>query len=663
MERESFEDNYVAQLLNEHFISIKVDREERPDVDHLYMEFCQILSGSGGWPLTIIMTPDKEPFFAGTYFPKTSRYGRAGLLDILTQTSQIWREDKDRLIKSAIEIVAAVRKYSDSNEPEVIEVLHDHEPKIQPASNHTDTEFRRKGAALLDKAYTHLENSFDSLYGGFGQAPKFPSPHTLGFLLRCPDSSYSKAPTMTRKTLDGMQQGGIYDHIGFGFARYSTDEMWLVPHFEKMLYDNALLAYVYLEASQSLGDKKYLQTAQDIFTYILRDMTSPEGGFYSAEDADSEGVEGKFYLWTPSEITNLLGSETGQMFMNYYGITPHGNYQGKNIPNLINSSKEPPDQGEDLNKEQLAMKLEQGRSILFAAREKRIHPHKDDKILTSWNGLTIAALAKGFFITGNTAYRKAAEKSVHFILSTLRQADGRLLARYRDQQAAYLAYLDDYAFLIWGLLECYMAWGLPYYLETAIELQRQQETLFRDENGGGYFLTGIDSEELLFRPKQTFDGAMPSGNSVSVLNLLRLARLTAEPRWEQLAYRQLMDYLPKVDSNPIVYTMFLQAVQFFLHPGQDLILAGSLNSPQKSKMQEIISQHFLPYATILYQEGSVNRIVPWLADYPYDSQEYKCYMCENYTCQQPVSSPEELTELFGGIGGHVDSIPNSRKRR
>ncbi|HWQ89706.1 MAG TPA: thioredoxin domain-containing protein, partial [Desulfitobacteriaceae bacterium] len=628
MERESFEDDYVAQLLNEHFISIKVDREERPDIDHLYMEFCQVLSGSGGWPLTIIMTPEKEPFFAGTYFPRTSQYGRAGLLDILRQTSLIWQEDKERLIKAAIEIAAAVRKYSDSSEPAVI---HDQGLEIQPASNHADTEFRHKAAALLDKAYTHLENSFDSHYGGFGQAPKFPSPHTIGFLLRCPGATYSKAPTMARKTLEGMQQGGIYDHIGFGFARYSTDEMWLVPHFEKMLYDNALLAYVYLEASQSLGDKKYLQTAQDIFTYILRDMTSPEGGFYSAEDADSEGVEGKFYLWSPAEIINLLGSESGEMFMNYYGITPHGNYQGKNIPNLLNSSKELHDQGYDLNKEQLAMKLEQCRSILFAAREKRIHPHKDDKILTSWNGLMIAALAKGFFITGDRAYMKAAEKSVNFILSTLRQSDGRLLARYRDHQAAYLAYLDDYSFLIWGLLECYTALGLPYYLKTAIELQNQQEILFRDENGGGYFLTGIDSEKLLFRPKQTSDSALPSGNSVSVFNLLRLARLTSEVRWEQLAYRQLIEYLPKADSNPEGYTMFLQAVQFFLHSGQDLILAGSLNSPQKRKMQEIISQHFLPFATILYQEGSVNSITPWLADYPYNSNEYKCYICENYT--------------------------------
>jgi uncharacterized protein YyaL (SSP411 family) len=648
MERESFEDNEVADLLNRYFVSIKVDREERPDVDHLYMDFCQALTGSGGWPLTILMTPEKKPFFAGTYFPKTQRYGRQGLMELSDQVGTLWKTKENKVRESADEIMTAVQSQRTiPNKPTPLSSPLANDVSLQNGKGVDSKDFKTWGTQLIEKAYDALARNFDARYGGFGTAPKFPTPHTLTFLLRyAQDYPQDKALEMVRKTLDSMARGGIYDHIGFGFARYSTDEKWLVPHFEKMLYDNALLAFTYLESYQVEHHPRDAQIPKEIFTYVLRDMTSPEGGFYSAEDADAEGVEGKFHVWTPEEIEAALGKETAAKYCAVYDISPKGNFEGKNIPNLLQGTIGKIAHDNALTADDVLHSLEHARQTLFSEREKRIHPHKDDKILTAWNGIMIAALAKGAQVLGINNYLEAAEKAANFVLTHLQRSDGRLLARYRERDAAYLGYLDDYAFFIWGLMELYSASGKPQYLKTALHLQEEQERLFWDEEGGGYYLTGSDAEELLFRPKESYDGALPSGNSITALNLLRLARLTGDERWEKRAEQHILDFRTVLAEHPTGYTAFLQALQFALHPSQELILAGSLDSTELPEMRKIFSSSFNPYASVLYQEGSISEIIPWTQDYLIESGHVTAYLCQNFTCQQPVQQIEEFKALL-----------------
>lgn len=648
MERESFEDNDVAALLNRYFISIKVDREERPDVDHLYMAFCQALTGSGGWPLTIMMTPEKKPFFAGTYFPKTERYGRPGLMELIEQVGTLWKTNEAKLRASSDEIVSAVHSgRTKTNKPTIQSSPLASDASLQNGKGSPSKTFQSWGEQVIEKAYENLARSFDARYGGFGNAPKFPTPHNLTFLLRyAEDHPQDKALEMVRKTLDGMALGGIYDHIGFGFARYSTDEKWLIPHFEKMLYDNALLSLAYLESYQFEHRQEDAQKAKEIFTYVLRDMTSPEGGFYSAEDADAEGVEGKFHVWTPEEIEAVLDKETAAKYCAVYDISSEGNFEGKNNPNLLLGALAKIANDNALTKDEVLSSLESARQSLFTAREKRIHPHKDDKILTAWNGLMIAALAKGAQVLGKDHYLDAAANAADFVLTHLMRNDGRLLARYREGDAAYPGYLDDYAFFIWGLLELYSASGKPQYLKTALHLQEELERLFLDEEGGGYFLTGSDAEELLFRPKESYDGALPSGNSITALNLLRLARLTGDERWEKKAEQQLLSFRPVLEEHPSGYTAFLQALQFALHPSQELILAGSLETGELPEMRQIFFSEFRPYSSVLYQEGSLTEIIPWTKDYPIDPSHVTAYLCQNSTCQRPVQQIEEFKSLL-----------------
>lgn len=636
MERESFEDLEVAELLNQHYIAIKVDREERPDIDHLYMGFCQALTGAGGWPLTILMTPEKQPFLAGTYFPKHNRYGRAGLLTLLSQNAEIWEENEDILRLNAEEIVDLVT--SQQKTPAL--------RLVSQNGKNPSSAFHSWAGKSIETAYQILEKNFDARNGGFGQAPKFPSPHNLTFLLRyAKDHPESEAEVMVGKTLKRMGQGGIYDHIGFGFARYSTDSYWLVPHFEKMLYDNAMLSIAYLESYQFLKEPMFAQKAEEIFTYILRDMTSPEGGFYSAEDADSEGVEGKFYVWTPEQIRDVLGAEDAALFCEVFNITPQGNFEGKAIPHLLPSDLNELAEKYHLSPESLKKRLENSRQKLWEVREKRIHPHKDDKILTSWNGLMIAALAKGGQILGNKTYVKAAEQAVHFIQDSLFRQE-RLFARFREGNAAYLGYLDDYAFYIWGLLELYAATGKTDYLQMALTLQAQQETLFKDEENGGYFLTGSDAEELLIRPKEIYDGAIPSGNSISALNLLRLARLTGDGDWELRAEEQLDSFRSTLSSYPAGYTAFLQALQFALQPSTEILLVGPPNHSSLGSLKETVFNEFLPYSTLLYHDGKLDSLLPWVKDYPFDSNKISVYLCKDFSCQTPVDSSDALAHLL-----------------
>ncbi len=533
MERQSFENEHIAHLLNADFVAIKVDREERPDIDHIYMQVCQALTGSGGWPLTIIMTPDRQPFYAATYIPPYSQGGMTGLMELLPRLTQLWKTDHDKALQAAREISQWTQKAS----------------RARPGGELSEE--------ILHDAYENLARTFDRSYGGFGSAPKFPTPTTLIFLLKYHERYQNPtALEMAEQTLTCMYQGGIYDHIGFGFARYSTDRRWLVPHFEKMLYDNALLAIAYLEAYRITNREIYKRVAQDIFTYVLRDMTAPEGGFYSAEDADSEGEEGKYYVWDKQEICDLLEDKAAP-FCEIYDITEAGNFEGRSIPNLI---------GRD-GFSDARDKYTEERRLLFTAREKRIKPLKDDKVLTSWNGLMIAALGVGSRILNNTQYLQAAQKAAAFILSNLRRQDGRLLARYRDGEALYNGYAVDYAFLIWGLLEIYAASGDRLYLEQAQDLNDDFIRWFWDGDEGGFFFYGSDSEELLIRPKESYDSVMPSDNAVEFFNLLRLNRLTGEASLGEKAQLQVQHFAGTIAENPGAHTFWLQA---FLYQRQGM---------------------------------------------------------------------------------------------
>ena len=633
MERESFEDEEVAKLLNDHFVSIKVDREERPDIDHIYMTVCQALTGGGGWPLTVLMTPDQKPFFAGTYFPKHGRYNRPGLMEILEQVAGKWRTDRAALVESGNKIAEAVQ------------------PHFGARSGGELTE-----VVLMD-AYSQFARDFDPQYGGFGRAPKFPSPHNLSFLLRhWKRGGGEKALDMVEKTLDAIYRGGIYDHIGFGFARYSTDREWLAPHFEKMLYDNALLAEVYLEACQATGREGYGRVAREIFTYVLRDMTAPEGGFFSAEDADSEGAEGKFYVWTPEEVKAVVGEAEGDAFCRLYDITAGGNFEEKSIPNLIKSGPEWGLMAGEGSKDAGAAGLsrraaEECRRKLFAAREGRVHPHKDDKILTAWNGLMIGALARGTVVLGDLRYAEAAARAAGFILKSLRRPDGRLLARYRDGESAYPGYLDDYAFLIRGLIELYGATFDTSHLREALALTDQAVALFWDERNGGFYFYGEDGEKLLARPKELYDGALPSGNSVMLLNLLRLARLTGNSRLEELAARQMAAFAGDVANQPRGYTHFLMGVQFALGPAREIVVAGQQGDRGFQDLLAVVRQMFLPDSVVAFHpEGEDRREIEDLAPYLKENRTVNgkatAYVCRGYACREPVTDADKLRQLL-----------------
>lgn len=625
MERESFEDEEVAELLNKHYIAVKVDREERPDVDHIYMTVCQSLTGAGGWPLTVIMTPDKKPFFAGTYFPKQSMMGRPGLMDVLYQINEVWEKDQERLTDIGNKVTEAIR------------------PSFGAAPGGNLTE------KTLHKAFRQLSQRFDTTYGGFGSAPKFPTPHNLSFLLRYwKQHKDDHALSMVEKTLDAMHRGGIYDHIGFGFSRYSVDRKWLVPHFEKMLYDNALLANAYLEAYQATGKEHYARVARQVFTYVLRDMTSPDGGFYSAEDADSEGEEGKFYVWQPEEVEAVLGPETGRLFCDFFDITDRGNFEGHSIPNRIISSREQVAAEHNLPQADLDSRLEQAREKLFLAREKRVHPYKDDKVLTAWNGLMIAALARGGRVLGEPRYTEAADRSVQFIWDKLLRRDGRLLARYRDGEAAHLAYLDDYAFLAWGLLELYQTTLEPGHLEKALSLTEKMIELFWDSAEGGFFFYGKDGEELLARPKEVYDGATPSGNSVAAANLLRLARLTGDTRLDEYSRRQLEAFSGYLEDQPQAHTHFLTALQFALYPGIEVVIAGDADHKETHDMLQTVQQKFSPNTIlILRPDGESGReiasLIPFVKEHQSIDGKSTAYVCRNYACQSPTTGVDELT--------------------
>lgn len=623
MERESFEDEEVAHILNKYFICIKVDREERPDIDSIYMSVCQALTGHGGWPLTVFLTPEKHPFYAGTYFSKGDNRGMIGLMSLLNTVHEAWQHKRDNLLDAAKEILEHQKSERGSQDTKISkEVIHD--------------------------AFSHFKYSFDSTYGGFGRAPKFPTPHNLLFLLRYWHTYQEPyALEIVEHTLDSMRLGGIYDHVGFGFSRYSTDKKWLVPHFEKMLYDNALLALAYGEAFSATGKQHYADTAKEILTYILRDMTDAEGGFYSAEDADSEGVEGKFYVWTVQEIVSVLGEADGKEYCRLFDITPKGNFEEMNIPNLIPTGLLPQDKKEF---------AEICRQKLFTSREARIHPYKDDKVLSSWNGLMIAAMSYCGRVLGQQEYISAAKKCVDFIYAKLVRSDGRLLARYRDGEAAIPAYLEDYAYLVWGLLELYQANHDVTLLEKAMVLNDDMLRLFGENASAGLFLYGYDSEELITRPKESYDGAIPSGNSVAALNLLRLARLTGKNEFENKAEGIINFFSSDLESAPTAHSLMLCAYMYLISENSSEVVIVSSPTSGLAVVQEAEQENSLLTAyNKLYSPFSVSiaditpelkQLIPNISSYTPKEGEPTAYVCRNFSCMAPVTEVEKLNEIL-----------------
>ncbi len=635
MEHESFEDTEVAAALNDTFVSIKVDREERPDIDHLYMTVSQMMTQSGGWPLTILMTPDGKPFFAATYLPKRSMFGRLGLLDLTVQVNRLWKDRRGEVIDSAESIASALRQTA------------------------WETPGEELDETVLNTAYRKFRQSFDSDFGGFGNAPKFPTPHNLMWLLRYwKRTGEPMALHMVEQTLQAMRRGGIYDHVGFGFHRYSTDRKWLLPHFEKMLYDQALISLAYLETSQATGNKEYGETAAEVFEYVLRDLTSPEGAFYGAEDADSEGVEGKFYVWTLDELREVVGPDDADFVVKAFHVLPEGNHLEEATghrtgTNILHHHEPIPIAATKLGipTQELTDRLAGVRGALFEARERRVRPHKDDKVLTDWNGLMIAALARGAQVLGDERYVLAARRAADFVLTTLRDERGRLLHRYRDGEAAITGSVDDYAFLVWGLIELYEVTFETRYLRAAVELTREMLARFWDAGAGGLFFTPSDGEELLVRKKEIYDGATPSGNSVAALNLLRLARVTADPDLEERAAQIGGAFAGSIREFPMGYTQMLIAVEFALGPSREVVVVGNPDAEHTGRMLSVLREAFLPNKVVAFKRADTPdpdliELIPFAAAlHPIDGNA-TAYVCRNHTCDLPTTRPEEMLRKF-----------------
>ncbi len=629
MERESFEDPEVAALMNEVFISVKVDREERPDIDGIYMTVCQMLTGSGGWPLTVILTPDREPFFAGTYFPKSSRYGRPGMMDMVPHIQKLWTEKRSDVTSSAEEIISAL-----------------HRSAQVPAGS-------ALSPAVLDKGFSTLSSQFDAVNGGFGTAPKFPTPHQLLFLLRVwHRTGDGKALLMVEETLQAMIRGGIFDQVGLGFHRYSTDPEWRVPHFEKMLYDQAMIAMALTETYQATGKAIYRTVATDIYRYVLRDMRDSGGGFYSAEDADSEGVEGKFYTWTLTEIRNLLPEDDAEYVITRFNMSESGNFHeagpGKNI--LYLEKNRAVTAGDEERWERI-------RKTLYTARDKRIRPLLDDKILTDWNGLMIAALAKSARAFDAPEYAQAAEQAAGFILNTMVREDGTLLHRYRTGDAGIAGLLDDYAFLTWGLIELYQTTLNPDTLAHAMSFNQKMTDLFQDSVNGGFFTSPSHGEALIVRQKEAYDGAIPSGNSVAMLNLVRLSRITGDTALEVAAVTVGKSFSAMVSRAPTGFTQMLAAVDFLAGPAYEIVTAGVPGKADTEAMLSAIRHQYLPNAVlVLHPPGDAGTRIRELASYVAAQTEVDnratVYLCENFACRQPVTDPIALVKLLEGLKGN-----------
>ncbi len=633
MEKESFEDEEVVRLLDRFFVAVKVDREERPDVDDYYMSVCRLLTGGGGWPLTVFLTPEKHAFFAGTYFPRESRFGLPGLKDILKRVGEAWQTMRAGLLDSAAKIATA----------------------MEPTDGGLQEE--RVSASILEAGFRQLAGQFDDRHGGFGQAPKFPTPHQLTFLLRYARRARSgQARLMVEKTLRAMRLGGIFDQVGLGFHRYSTDARWLVPHFEKMLYDQALLAVAYTEAYEVTRNPEYRQTVEEIMTYVLRDMTSEAGGFFSAEDADSEGEEGKSYLWEEAEIQKILSPEQAGFARRVFDIRPEGNFtepdgqpSGRNILHL---RRPPGDLAAELgvDPEGFQARLSALRDQLLAAREKRPRPLKDTKILTDWNGLMIASLATAARALGRKEYGRAAKRAAEFIRGKM-VIRGRLHHRMADGEVKISGFLDDYAFLVWGLIELYEWEFDASTLEWAIQLTDGLLDGFWDESAGGFFFTSCDARDLPARRKEVSDGAVPSGNSVMLGNLLRLGRLTGRTTLEDLAWKAVSAFTGRVAQYPAAHTQFLCGLDLGFGPAREVVIAGRTDAPDTRAMLDVLRSEYSPETVVLFRPAEqesppILKLASYAAPMAPLQEKATAYVCSGFRCDLPTTDPGKLIELL-----------------
>jgi uncharacterized protein YyaL (SSP411 family) len=634
MAHESFEDPGVAALLNKDFICIKVDREERPDIDSIYMSVCQMITGQGGWPLTIVVTPEKKPFFAGTYIPKESRHGMNGLVELLPRIIKLWQEKRGDLTASADEIASALQKSLES-----------------PGTIHPD-------ASFLQAGYEELAARFDEAYGGFGSAPKFPTPYTLLFLLRFWKRTGTKhALAMVEKTLGEMRLGGICDQIGGGFHRYSTDLRWRVPHFEKMLYDQALLVMAYTEAYQATLNPQFRKTAEEIIAYVLRDLSSPDGAFFSAEDADSEGTEGAFYLWTMHEFEQILGKDDAVPAARYFNMTHAGNYPAsadKLGPNILYRTPPSahPESSYGFPDVYTESRLASIKDRLFTARAERAHPSLDDKILADWNGLFIAALAQAARIFRNETYLAAARRAMQFVVRTMHDENGGLLHRYRDGEAAIPAFGDDYAFVIKALIELYESTFDASYLSSALDYNARFLSHFWDDQHGGFFTVPDTEKTFLVRRKEIYDGAAPSCNSIALENLVRLAHLTGDTASEERGSELSRCFAKTVQQSPSAYSGFLAALDIAIGPVHDVVIFGNRDAPDTQDMINALWDHYLPAVIVHFLPADESRdllfaLAPFLCNLNATGNISTAHVCTGRACSVPTTETDQMLALLG----------------
>lgn len=611
MAHESFESEEVAQVLNSGFVSIKVDREQRPDIDEVYMSVCQAMTGSGGWPLSVFMTADKQPFFAGTYFPKDTMHGRIGFIELCTNILKVWKEDKQGLLKNSEQLKKHFAKPSKRDKVSV------------------DT------GELIKEGYEYLLSSFEKKYGGFSYAPKFPSPHNLLFLLRYYKASGSKkALDMTEQTLMHMYRGGIFDHIGGGFSRYSTDSRWLVPHFEKMLYDNAMLLLAYSETYAITKNQNYADIIDKTCTYVLRDMQASQGGFYSAEDADSEGVEGKYYVFSYDELEGGFSKEEMHILEECFGVTERGNFEGNNIINRIGAELEDTEQAKAILKK------------LYELRDKRIRPFKDTKVSASWNGLMIEGLCRAGIVTQNSAYIDSAKKAADFMLTEMMR-DGELFGIYKEGSEPTEAFLPDYANFANGLITLYSATLELEYLKDAVSLAKRMIAIFYDINDARFYMTREEGEELFFRPKDDYDGAMPSGNSSALMCLKSLYDITGDETFLNTLSSAVSSFVGTASKMPGAYIHILSLLQRQSAVHRQIVITGSGDKTIKETLLSLLRE-YMPFTTLIYYDGSdaAKEAFSYLPSYSMD-EPFAAYICENFACQSPIYSPYELLEELG----------------
>ena len=619
MAHESFENEEIAQVMNENFINIKVDREERPDIDDIYQKVCQLNTGSGGWPLSVFLTPDQRPFYVGTYFPPLDGYGRPGFGSLVRQLAQAWKEKPNDVEQAATNFVNTLQKIESISTPSKLE------------------------RSVLDEAAVNLLSLGDPTNGGFGQAPKFPNAANLSFMLR-----YSKLSGISRfqefvfKTLTKMASGGIYDHLGGGFHRYSTDSRWLVPHFEKMLYDNALLPLVYVEAYQITKDEKYLEVVRDTLRYVLREMTSSEGGFYSAQDADSEGEEGKYYVWKKNEIEEILGKDA-EIFCLYYDVTQGGNFEGKTI---LNNSVNLSSLSFQFGKTELEIKkiLKMSRDKLLEVRTKRIAPGRDDKILTSWNALMVSAFVKGYRISDEKDFIAAAENCIKFIEEKLTK-DNELLHTYKDGQSKLRAYLDDYAYFVNALLDFFEVRPLKKYLDLAVYYANYLLQHFWDDDSKNFYFTADNHEKLIIRTKNLYDLSLPSGNSVAAGTMLRLYHVTQEQKYLDTAVKIIESLGTMAAENPFGFGQLLNVIFMYLQKPLEITVINEVNN----EIKNYLTKKFIPESilvSILKKEDlDVLQKLPFFSGKEYDNTKTRVYVCKDFTCSLPLDSLAEIQKL------------------